>query len=433
MLMRNEKRVVVVILTLLIGSIFWGGQASAADQGQENMYRLYNPNSGEHFYTANPTERDNLVNLSKWYYEGIGWVAPANSGIPVYRLYNKNAGDHHYTTSRGEKNKLVALGWRYEGIGWYSAEGQQVPVYRAYNKNAKSGSHNYTTNHGEERNLVGLGWRYEGIGWYALGLGKKDLLSIYINAQTKINRANHGKKALPNTRNNKNGVVISHRGNHKIAPENSIPAFENVTTQGIETDVRLTSDGKWVIMHDDDVDRMTNGSGRVDQLPFSYIRSLRIDVGANVGNYPSQKLVVPTLDDYLAICKAKNIKAMIELKTYAVVQPKKYVELINSVAKYGLLSKTTFISFQIDQLRMLKSLYPNISVSVLQLNIGQNSVIEAQNLGPNSGIDLEISKVNQTTIDLLHRKKMTIGSWMTPTDRINMYRNMGVDMMTIDE
>ena len=132
-----------------------------------DMYRLYNPNSGEHFYTANVAEKDNLVGLG-WRYEGVGWKAPVSSNTPVYRLYNKNAGDHHYTMSAEEKDRLVSLGWKYEGIGWYSDDEQSVPLYRQYNPNAKAGSHNYTTSKAENDNLVKLGWRGEGVGWYGV-------------------------------------------------------------------------------------------------------------------------------------------------------------------------------------------------------------------------------------------------------------------------
>ncbi len=58
------------------------------------MYRLYNPNSGEHFYTANQKEQKYLVSIG-WKVEGKGWDAPDKSEKPVYRLYNPNAGDHH--------------------------------------------------------------------------------------------------------------------------------------------------------------------------------------------------------------------------------------------------------------------------------------------------------------------------------------------------
>ena len=99
--------------------------------GTTAMYRLYNPNSGEHFYTASATERDTLRKVG-WSYEGVGWTAPT-SGNAVYRLYNPNAGLHHYTMDESEKNYLTSLGWSYEGIGWYSDPNQAVPVYRQYN------------------------------------------------------------------------------------------------------------------------------------------------------------------------------------------------------------------------------------------------------------------------------------------------------------
>jgi len=131
------------------------------------VYRLYNPNSGEHFYTAKAGERDALVGLG-WVYEGVGWTAPATSGTPVYRLYNPVAGDHHYTAKDAEKDALVGAGWKYEGIGWYSDAAEGVPIYRQYNPYAVSGSHNYTANKKENDALVGMGWKDEGICWYGV-------------------------------------------------------------------------------------------------------------------------------------------------------------------------------------------------------------------------------------------------------------------------
>lgn len=84
------------------------------------IYRLYNPNSGEHLYTADTNERNTLVS-SGWQYEHIGWYAPASSSESVYRLYNAYAGTHHYTIDLNEKNKLVKAGWKDEGVGWYFA------------------------------------------------------------------------------------------------------------------------------------------------------------------------------------------------------------------------------------------------------------------------------------------------------------------------
>ena len=134
------------------------------------MYRLYNPNSGEHFYTGDLAERNNLISLG-WNDEGIGWVAPAESYRPVYRLYNSIGGEHHYTTSVAERDMLIAAGWNYEDIGWYSDPRQRVPLYRQYNPNEFANNHNYTTSLDENNYLVSLGWRAEDIGWYGVAAG----------------------------------------------------------------------------------------------------------------------------------------------------------------------------------------------------------------------------------------------------------------------
>ncbi len=131
------------------------------------VYRLYNPNSGEHFYTLDYSESSYLDSIG-WNYEGIAWTAPP-TGNPVYRVYNPNAGDHHYTMSYDEAMWLTSLGWRYEGIGWYSDTNQTTNVYRVYNPNATgAGAHHFTMNYEEATWLTSLGWRYEGIGWYGL-------------------------------------------------------------------------------------------------------------------------------------------------------------------------------------------------------------------------------------------------------------------------
>ena len=135
----------------------------------QEMYRLYNPNSGEHFYTASGAERD-AVHSAGWMYEGIGWIAPTTSSTPVYRLYNPNAGDHHYTTSAHERDVLVSIGWHDENIGWYSAG--TYDVLRQYNPNATAGAHNFTTSADESNSLVQSGWVYEGVAWRAMGEGQ---------------------------------------------------------------------------------------------------------------------------------------------------------------------------------------------------------------------------------------------------------------------
>jgi hypothetical protein len=134
------------------------------------MYRVYNPNSGEHFYTNRAAEKNYLVSLG-WHNEGLAWFRSASNAQPVYRLYNPHGGEHHYTLSAAERDMLKAKGWNDEGIGWYSEDKTAgVPVYRVYNPNAFANNHHYTTNYAEAQYLISIGWKDEGIGWYGQDL-----------------------------------------------------------------------------------------------------------------------------------------------------------------------------------------------------------------------------------------------------------------------
>lgn len=159
------KKQLILGLGIVLGSLV---TMTVQAEEEVQMYRVYNPNNGEHFYTANPQEKTALVTLG-WHDEGIGWLAPTN-GAPVYRVYNPNSGEHHFTTNGAEKNMLVNVGWQDEGTGFYSAPpARSIAVYRMFNPNAHdAGSHHYTTSIAETYQLDRLGWKDEGIGWYGL-------------------------------------------------------------------------------------------------------------------------------------------------------------------------------------------------------------------------------------------------------------------------
>ena len=99
-------------------------------------------------------------------------IEDGNPGAPgtkiMFRLYNPNSGEHFYTASVVERDHLISVGWNDEGIGWYSDDAQAVPLYRQYNPNAIAGSHNYTTSTVERDHLISVGWNDEGIGWYGM-------------------------------------------------------------------------------------------------------------------------------------------------------------------------------------------------------------------------------------------------------------------------
>src|SRR5580700_1416079 len=71
--------------------------------------------------------------------------------------------------------------------------------------------------------------------------------------------------------------VVAHRGASAHAPENTLAAFQRAVELGasvIETDLHVTRDGRFVAMHDDTLDRTTNGSGEVDRFTLDQLRQL---------------------------------------------------------------------------------------------------------------------------------------------------------------
>ncbi len=129
------------------------------------MFRMYDPNSGEHFYTGAELEREFLVEAG-WQYEGVGFNFP-EEGDPVYRLYEPVSGEHLYTMDEAEMNDLLDQGWQYEGVAFNSAGTDEVPQYRLHNPNAKRGGYHFTGSEMERDILIEAGWIYQGIGWYS--------------------------------------------------------------------------------------------------------------------------------------------------------------------------------------------------------------------------------------------------------------------------
>ena len=131
-----------------------------------SMYRMYNPNTGEHFYTGSLEECQTLE-AAGWQYEGVGFTICANTGDPVYRMYDPDSGEHLYTMDTEEVAVLVAVGWINEGIAFNSCPIEEVPQYRLFNPNATIGAYHFTASVEERDFLISLGWRDQGIGFYS--------------------------------------------------------------------------------------------------------------------------------------------------------------------------------------------------------------------------------------------------------------------------
>lgn len=136
-----------------------------------SLYRLYNPYTHEHFFTAETTENDNLVRLG-WKSEGsAGYVYKHGEKGGVYRLYNPTTGEHHYTMNEDEVAQCVKAGWKNEGVKWFSAQNKEVTLnklYSMYNPYEKKFYHHYTADADEIARMVKAGWRKEEVKWCTL-------------------------------------------------------------------------------------------------------------------------------------------------------------------------------------------------------------------------------------------------------------------------
>ncbi|GGP17346.1 glycerophosphodiester phosphodiesterase [Oceanobacillus neutriphilus] len=179
----------------------------------------------------------------------------------------------------------------------------------------------------EDRRRGGTVWRYNGTDWEPIQ--NFDPSAINNVADSLTNKVNKTQAAVVNA--NFEPEIIAHRGFGRLYPENTIySGVKSVETgAAIEFDVRLTKDRVPVLMHDDTVDRTTNGTGSVDNLLYSEIRGL--DAGASFSSRFTG-LKVPTLDDYLsAIQKANRI--YVDLKGFETKEELKGI--VEMLMKYG--------------------------------------------------------------------------------------------------
>lgn len=111
--------------------------------------------------------------------------------------------------------------------------------------------------------------------------------------------------------------LICHRGASAIEPENTLPAFARcgiLNVWGCEMDVQLTKDKHFVIIHDDTVDRTTNGTGKVAELTLDEIKALTVDWGPNIASYPDLK--VPTLKEAVDTCRIYGTIPVFDIGTF---------------------------------------------------------------------------------------------------------------------
>lgn len=158
-------------------------------------------------------------------------------------------------------------------------------------------------------------------------------------------------------------VVFAHRGASAHAPENTIAAFELAVNQGadaIELDVKLTADGKAVVIHDQTVDRTTNGSGKVNTLTLESLKKL--DARYHFTNFDGT--TIPTLDEVFESV-GKRTFINVELTNYSSTRDNLVLVVAVIVKRHEMQERVLFSSFTPANLHRMKTILPEVPVALL--------------------------------------------------------------------
>jgi glycerophosphoryl diester phosphodiesterase len=197
-------------------------------------------------------------------------------------------------------------------------------------------------------------------------------------------------------------ISVAHRGASSYAPENTQAAFRKGLELGadfLECDVHLSKDSELIIMHDDKVDRTTNGTGFVKDYTLAELKEL--DAGITFGDSFSGEKIM-TLDELLEEFYGE-IGLLIEIKKSSLYPgiEEKVVELLK---KYGNVNGVIVQSFDIESMRKMHSLLPELQIAIL---------MQPSTLLPSSKrledltsfatyINFNVSYINKRMVDRIH-------------------------------
>ena len=203
---------------------------------------------------------------------------------------------------------------------------------------------------------------------------------------------------------------VNHRGYSKTAPENTLPAYRLSKLQGfrfVETDIRFTSDGVPVLLHDESIDRTSNGHGKIQDMTLEEVRSF------DFGNWKATTFKgtqIPTLEEFLSLCAEIGLSPHLELKAGT---PKQVSQIIDLVEEYDLSNNVTYISFNLNLLKYVLERVPDASVGVLSNAVNESVIKKACSLSTNyNHIYIGASDYSETATSLCKQAGLPLGVWV---------------------
>ncbi|WP_326183374.1 glycerophosphodiester phosphodiesterase [Virgibacillus halodenitrificans] len=178
--------------------------------------------------------------------------------------------------------------------------------------------------------------------------------------------------------------IYAHRGSSLLAPENTMAAFQlafQQGAQGIETDVQLTKDNIPVLIHDERVNRTTNGKGYVKDYTFQQLKQL--DAGAWF-NTEFAGATVPSLEEFLKWFGGKPLTLNIELKNNKIDYKNMESIVYDLLYSYDLLDRTILSTFNPNSVERLRKISQHLNCALLRSRRKKQLITYAKELGANA-------------------------------------------------
>lgn len=226
--------------------------------------------------------------------------------------------------------------------------------------------------------------------------------------------------------------MIAHRGLAALERENTAAAFlaaANRSYYGIETDVHVTRDGKFVVVHDSDLMRVAGVPLSVEGSTLAELQS--VPLLPPDGTAQRRDLVVPTLADYISICHRYDKEAVLELKTP--LTPAELSGILSEIAAHSHLERTTFISFHPQNLTELRRQLPTARAQFLPSEGQSREWILSFAAEGRFDLDIYYPAVTPEVVAAAHAAGLAVNCW-TVNDAAAAERllAMGVDFMTTE-
>jgi glycerophosphoryl diester phosphodiesterase len=220
--------------------------------------------------------------------------------------------------------------------------------------------------------------------------------------------------------------LIAHACFDNNYPENTIIGVLGAKKYGfkiVECDLQVTSDNRFVLMHDSTVDRTTDGTGTVSAMTLDQIKALNIDLFPAAFT-PKSNIKVPTIEEFFQACKVCNLIPMFETRNFTDTQ---LTSLFSIITDYGLEEICFVESFYQSDINKLRSLSQKLKLTYLA-DITDANIAYCKNIGGEIYLSGDYNNMTQALIRQARSNGVKVVCWtLNLVDKAYQFENAGID------